>query len=178
VSKTDCALPSGHPNYGKLAAKPDTAAKILDMMAHGKGLTTIAREFGVSPQAIDQFIENHPDLKRHQRVGLQARMETREGELEQASEQVEVSRSRELLAHARWLAERLDERFSPKGQLHVSGTLSLDMLLEAAEPEPIDVPSEDISHPDASQHAQEISTNQAQQLLTDGENAQETGKVK
>lgn len=111
-------MPSGEPNYGCLTTVPDE--KLIELISAGESFKNIGEKLGCSPQAIHQHIENKPHIKIAQRTGYVSRMERREAEMESAREQVDVSRTRELLGHARWLAERGDpERWGAKATLDV-----------------------------------------------------------
>lgn len=119
-------LPSGEPNYGLLSTIPEQ--QIIERLSSGMSLRTIASEFGCSGQALHQFIDKRAHIKAAQRVGYVSRMERREEELESAEEQVDISRARELLGHARWLAERGDpEKWGSKPvQVNVGVQVLLD----------------------------------------------------
>jgi len=81
--------------------------EILEQIASGIPVTTIARAFGLSNHvAISKVLAHDPEYVAARQAGLEARMDLREGELETASASVTVARARELLNHARWRAER------------------------------------------------------------------------
>lgn len=136
------SLTSDNP-YHKLAVIPDIDRKILDGIASGKSLKALAIEYDVSDTAVLNRAHKHPEYREKLALGIELRMDTREMELEGAFDNVGVSRARELLSHARWVAERtVPERYAPKNQLHVTGSITLDMVLAQSEPEPIEGESE------------------------------------
>mgnify|MGYP001602379718 FL=1 len=125
------ALPSGSDNYGKLVAA--SQSELMNAVASGASLRSIAAQYGVCHQAAAQHLSKHPEFQEARRVGIQIRMETREAELEVAPEQVDVSRARELLAHARWVAERIDpERWGQRTQVTVEIGADLAAALAGA----------------------------------------------
>lgn len=106
--------------YHALKAVPDIEQRILEGIASGKSLKTIADEFDVTDVAILRRIEDNPNYKPFRRIGLRLRMDQREQELESAGDNVSVTRADRLLGHARWLAERLDsETYGQKSHLTV-----------------------------------------------------------
>lgn len=117
MKKADRLKPLVYPNYAALSGHE---RDILELIGQGKPLRDIADRYGVSAQAVDQCIKDHPDLGAFKRAGLVLRMEKREWELEQAGVNVEVTRADRLLNHARWLAERSDpERWGQRQQVTI-----------------------------------------------------------
>jgi hypothetical protein len=81
--------------------------QIIEQVAAGVRLTDIAKSLGLkSHSAICNILDKDPDFQAARQVGLESRMDQREGELEIAEDNVTVARARELLSHARWRAER------------------------------------------------------------------------
>lgn len=81
---------------------------ILQRLAAGEYQQAIASDLGVSPQAISNQLASDPDYQAAISASLDARLDQREIELEQATDGLGVARARELLSHARWRAERLN----------------------------------------------------------------------
>src|SRR3990167_63496 len=103
---------------GKLGKIPNSEEKLLDGIAEGRSLKSLADEYQVSDVAVLHRLIDHPDYRRRQAVGLELRMDRREEGLEQADTNVSVTRADRLLGHARWLAERCaPERFGQKTML-------------------------------------------------------------
>ena len=129
-------MADGSANLGALASVSDQ--EILHGIQQGKSLRDLAAQYHVSNVAIYRRASKHPEYREHMTAALTVRMEQRESELEAAAESVSVTRADRLLGHARWLAERCaPDVYGQKNQLHVSGSLTLDMLLEAAEPQDV-----------------------------------------
>jgi len=103
---------------GKLTKIPNIEEKLLDGIAEGRSLKSLADEHQVSDVAVLHRLIDHPDYRRRQAVGLELRMDRREEGLEQADTNVSVTRADRLLGHARWLAERCaPDRFGQKTML-------------------------------------------------------------
>lgn len=80
---------------------------ILEQVAKGTRISDIAQIYGVSAVAITQPLQDDPEYKAAVLSGIEAKLDKREQELECATDGISFSRSRELLSHTRWLAERL-----------------------------------------------------------------------
>jgi hypothetical protein len=120
---------SGKPPGNSIAIK--RKPEILRRMATGEPLTKIALDLGYTSNAgIIERLGNDPDYELALQQGAFARLEKREGELEQAADNVSVTRADRLLGHARWLAERIDrKRFGDQPVAAVSGAALADLLL-------------------------------------------------
>jgi len=84
-------------------------AEILKRVAKGDKITDIGKAYNVSQQAISKQLLTDPEWIEARMSGALARIEHWEKEIEAinaGSSQVELGRARELLAHARWRAER------------------------------------------------------------------------
>jgi hypothetical protein len=81
---------------------------ILSRMVAGERLTTIAQSLGVTPSAISRQLSPDPEYQAALKCGVLKLLEQREKELETAPDTATYARARELLSHARWMAERLD----------------------------------------------------------------------
>lgn len=104
-------------NEGNLAVIDDDS--LLQQVATGAYLSTIAAQYGVTHQALSKRLNANPDYKIVREVAHEHRLTEREKELEEiddAATQVALARARELLSHARWRAEReFPERWGQKG---------------------------------------------------------------
>ena len=110
---------TGHsraPGSSQIVAQRDS---VLDRIAQGEPLVKIALSMGyTNHSAIINRLGAGEDYKLALKVGSEARLETREAELEKADDSVTVSRARELLSHARWRAERIDpDRWGAKSNV-------------------------------------------------------------
>ena len=112
-----------------IVAKP----AILERIANGEPLSKIAHSMGyTSSAAIVMRIGTDQDYKAALKVGADGKLEMREEELEGATDNVSVSRARELLSHARWRAERTDpDRWGqPKQAVNVQ--INVGQVLDSA----------------------------------------------
>jgi len=104
-SSRPLTLPAECPPRQPIALQHRT--EILTRVALGERLHDIALSLGYASHAgISRILADDPEYREARETGLEARMDTREAELEAASESVTVARARELLSHARWRAER------------------------------------------------------------------------
>jgi hypothetical protein len=112
---------------------PNVEEEILKQVAAGKSLKTIAAGYQVTDAAILRRVLDHPEYKSFQRIGIRLRIDQRESELESAGDNVSVTRADRLLAHARWLAERLSsDEFGPKSHVTVESVGDLGERLRRA----------------------------------------------
>ncbi len=84
--------------------------KILKRVAKGDKISDIGKTYGVTHSAISKQLLKDPEWIDARMSGALARIEHWEKEIEAinaGSSQVELGRARELLAHARWRAERV-----------------------------------------------------------------------
>ena len=84
--------------------------EILKRVAKGDKISDIGKSYGVSQQAISKQLLSDPEWIDARMSGALARIEHWEKEIEAINEgtpQVVLGRAREMLAHARWLAERV-----------------------------------------------------------------------
>ncbi len=83
--------------------------EILKRVAAGDKIADIGKTYKVSHAAISKQLSNDPEWIEARKVGALSRIEFWEKEVEAinaGSSQVELGRAKELLAHARWRAER------------------------------------------------------------------------
>jgi len=84
-------------------------SEILKRVAKGDKIADIGKAYNVSQQAISKQLLNDPEWIDARMSGALARIEYWEKEIETINEgtsQVMLGRAKELLAHARWRAER------------------------------------------------------------------------
>jgi len=84
-------------------------SEILKRVANGDKVTDIDKSYGVTQQAISKQLLNDPEWKEARMSVALARIEKWEQEIEAINEgtsQVMLGRAKEMLAHARWRAER------------------------------------------------------------------------
>jgi len=83
--------------------------EILKRVAKGDKISDIGETYNVSHAAISKQLSSDPEYIEARMSGALARIEHWEKEIEAinaGSSQVELGRAKELLAHARWRAER------------------------------------------------------------------------
>jgi len=83
--------------------------EILKRVAKGDKIADIGKTYGVSQQAISKQLLSDPEWIEARMSGTLARIEYWEKEIEAINEgtpQVVLGRAREMLAHARWRAEK------------------------------------------------------------------------
>ncbi len=81
---------------------------ILRRIEDGERLGTIAASLGVTASAISRQLTGDADYRLALQCGVAALLEQQEEELERSFDGATYARAKELLSHARWLAERLD----------------------------------------------------------------------
>ena len=108
---------NGIPNQARIHK-----AEILQRIARGERITDIGRSLGYAGHSqISQTLSRDPEYRNALMESAWAKLETREHELECAIEQTDITRQRELLSHARWMAERLNrDQFAPKPDISIS----------------------------------------------------------
>lgn len=110
---------------------------IIKSLLDGKRLSDIARQLGVSHQALSAPLQDDPDYLAAMDASLDVRMDQREDELESAQDQLAVARARELLSHARFRAERLAParwgKVAESAPVSVTLTLSSSTIAKASE---------------------------------------------
>jgi len=80
---------------------------IIQRMQRGDRLTDIAKDLGLtSHAAISMRLSKDPEYIAARIASLASRLDQREAEMEIAADSVTIARTRELLSHARWRAER------------------------------------------------------------------------
>ena len=77
---------------------------ILHRLAAGQRLSEIAPDLGVSPQAISKILTADPDYKAALETGFEVKLDNAERAIEDAAEQVDVSRARALWTAISWRA--------------------------------------------------------------------------
>jgi len=105
--------------------------QILESIAAGARLTDIAKSLGYKDHsAIVHRLKDDPRYIIAREVGAEARIESRERELELASESVTVARADRLLGHARWRCEReFPHRWGAKQQVDVNVSIRVEERL-------------------------------------------------
>lgn len=117
--------------------KPGTAAatvhrtQIIKRLLDGEYVSQIAKELGCSPAAISNGLHDDQEYRSAREAGMELRLKRFENELEQSSDQLAVSRTRELLSHQRWRAEReFPHRWGAKAQVEVTNKVTVDDALD------------------------------------------------
>ena len=120
--------------YHALKAIPGIDRKLLDGVAAGRSLLSLATQYAVDDMSVLQRLQQYPQYKTNLRIGLELRMDKREGELEAAETNVGVTRADRLLGHARWLAERqVPDRFGLTRPVGETAPIQINIHLDRAE---------------------------------------------
>lgn len=109
--------------------------EILERVAKGEFLSSIAQSFGITHPAISQVLANDPDYRQARRDGAQKRLEEQYAKLEGAKTQLTLARARETWKAASWFAEReFPDQWGQKNQsISVVVQVSADELVGSAE---------------------------------------------
>lgn len=114
----------------------ENKAEIIQRIANGERITDVARSLGYkSHSTLSGSLRADPNYRQAIVDSAWARLEMREEQMEGATEQTDITRQRELLSHARWMAERLDrEQFSPKPDIsiQINQMVTIDGALSTA----------------------------------------------
>ena len=120
--------------YHALKAIPGIDRKLLDGIAAGRSLLSLATQYAVDDMSVLQRLQQYPQYRTNLRIGLELRMDKREGELEVAETNVGVTRADRLLGHARWLAERqVPDRFGLTRPVGETAPIQINIHLDRAE---------------------------------------------
>jgi hypothetical protein len=110
--------------------------RILDRLSKGELLTDIAKDYGLTGQAISNRLSDDPEYKAAREASLECRMDNKERDLEVLALDPDVSLARiaiqrELLSHARWRAEReCKARWGKESQvININTNASVESLL-------------------------------------------------
>ena len=104
--------------------------EVIDRIARGHTLTSIAADLQVSPQALSRVLVNDPDYRVAREVGHASRLDNAEQGIGDANDSVEVARARALWGAYSWRAEReCPAVWGQRNKLDVSISLSLDVVL-------------------------------------------------
>lgn len=102
---------------------------ILQRIAQGQYAAHIAKELGVSHQALYQRLAKNPRYQLTREIGTDVRLAKLEQDIAQIPDDaapLALARARELLSHARWRAEReFPHRWGAKQQLDLQGNISV-----------------------------------------------------
>jgi hypothetical protein len=108
--------------------------EILKRMANGDRLVDIASDLGVTRSAISNQLLDEPEYRAARESGALARIEKWEQHIEgmnckEEAAQVSLARAREMLAHARWRAEReFPGRWGQKNETTVDARLTIEIV--------------------------------------------------
>ena len=123
-------------------------------MIKGEPLLKIAQDLGYANHSgITERLGDDPDYQAALRAGIFAKIERRENDLQDATDNVSVTRADRLLGHARWWAERLDPaRWGQLNKVQVEHVGDLGERLRRAKERVIDaetvVEQQQISSPE------------------------------
>jgi hypothetical protein len=135
-------------------------------MARGEPITKIAKSLGYADHSgITERLGDDPEYQAALRAGIYAKLETREGELETAPDNVSVTRADRLLGHTRWWAEKINPaQFGQRSHLTVENVGDLGERLRRARERVIDADVVEIQH-DAAQQSPELGVSDTQQII-------------
>ena len=110
--------------------------EILERVANGESVTSVAKDLGYSGHAgITERLGDDPEYIKAMRIGVIGKIERREQQLEEAPDNVSVTRADRLLGHARWWAESMDsERF---GRKNGPGAVAVQVVIQSFDPKDI-----------------------------------------
>jgi ribosomal protein L30E len=91
--------------------------QILERLSNGDMLADICAGIGINRTSVYRYTQRNRDFgemyDRAHRVGIEAFLEDARNDLKQAGNRDEILRSKELLRHAEWRAEKLLARYQP-----------------------------------------------------------------
>ena len=110
--------------------------EILHGLASGKRLSDLTAQLGVSPQAISKVLSNDPEYAAAIEQGHAVKLDRAEAQLEQAREQVDVSRARAVWDAYRWRAGvEASYRWGQKSEVkHIDAAPQLQIVIVAPQP--------------------------------------------
>ena len=79
---------------------------ILEKVANGDLLNTIAADLGITHAAISQQLAKDPEYRKARETGVEARLERQYGKMAAAEDALTLARARESFKAASWFAER------------------------------------------------------------------------
>lgn len=94
--------------------------EILERISNGEPLPKIATSLQVSKQALSYQLKDNPNYKDAIVFGIEAKMDEYVEAMEGAQSSIDIARTRELLTHSRFLAERLARDKYGKDTVQVS----------------------------------------------------------
>lgn len=90
---------------------------ILEQIRAGVRLSEIGRALGISAPAISQVLTNDPEYQQALQSFHDSRLDKAEGLIEEAQDQLNLARAREVWKAYSWRAERLDRRYAAKQEV-------------------------------------------------------------
>ncbi len=103
---------------------------ILSDLAAGKRLSDIAPVLGVSVNALSKVLKNDPDYRAAIESSFDVRIDKAEDAIQDAQEQVDVSRARAYHDALKWRSGVECSKFLPKQQIEHSGTIQVDHTIK------------------------------------------------
>ncbi len=101
--------------------------EILELVANGAMLKTIAQSFGITPAAISNQLHDDKEYLKAREVGAEVRLQEQFDEITSADTIADVSRAREGFRAAAWFAEReFPNRWGSKSEVKHTGGITVD----------------------------------------------------
>lgn len=120
---------------------------IIEKVAQGVRVSTLAQALGVSHQAISKYLKQDPDYLEALEAGLEARLDQAEISIEEAADNVAVARARARHQAATWRCEReANGRWGVKSHVTVEHVGDLAEKLRRARERVIEHDPEQITH--------------------------------
>lgn len=110
---------------------------VVDRIAAGEFQSHIARELGVSPQALHQRVSPHPGYREALKLRNMAKLDKAQGNIEDSAETLDLARAREAWKAAAWRAEReCPDEWGAKAQLDVGVSVQV-VIADRFSPDPV-----------------------------------------
>jgi predicted transcriptional regulator len=103
---------------------------IIAHIAAGRLLRDVARDLGVTPQAISSYLSQDPEYQAAKESGIEQQLERWQWEMERANDPLNLARAREAFRAASWRGEREHpRRWGQKQEVTVSHQVQVDERL-------------------------------------------------
>lgn len=108
---------------------------VFAAVADGQFIRDIAKHLGITKSAISERYGKDPEWMRMRELGMEARLDDGFERIWTAGDDLNLARVAEIqLRRTEWRAEReFPHRWASRSHIEVSGTITLDLMLAAAE---------------------------------------------
>ena len=86
----------------------------INQIANGAYLRDIAKQVGISKQAISKRLQSHPEYAAAKEAAIECQLDDAHERILNASDLIDIGCAREAWRAATWRAERETERWAPK----------------------------------------------------------------